>query len=71
LQFIVDATGTVSDVNTITMENTELAEVASNAIKQGPKWKPAIQNGQFVYSYKKQPVTFKITDNIVNNKELE
>jgi N-acetylmuramoyl-L-alanine amidase len=69
LQFIVDVKGNVSDVKAITMLNSKLAEVAINAIKKGPKWIPAIQNGHMVTSYKKQLITFKIADNIVDNKE--
>jgi periplasmic protein TonB len=71
LEFIVNVNGNVSDVTATTMKNSRLAEVSVNAIKEGPKWKPAIQNGHIVASYKKLPVTFKIIDNIVDHKEPE
>ena len=71
--FVVDAAGNVSDVrilpcnetgvsNCLAM-NSKLAEVAVAAIKRGPRWKPAIQNGVFVKAYRRQPVTIRLTEN--------
>ena len=59
VRFIVDKTGTVSDVQATTMKGTKLAEIAVNAIRKGPKWKPAQQNGQYVNAYRLQPVTLQ------------
>jgi N-acetylmuramoyl-L-alanine amidase len=61
VQFIVDKEGTVSDVRALTMEGTRLAEIVINAIKNGPKWIPAVKNGTSVRSYRKQPVTFQVS----------
>jgi protein TonB len=33
-----------------------------NAIRKGPKWIPAIQNGMQVNAYRQQPITFKINE---------
>jgi N-acetylmuramoyl-L-alanine amidase len=71
VQFIVDTDGSVIDVKAITMANTKLAEVAINAIKKGPAWNPALQNGHIVTSYKRQPISFKIDDKIVTKSEPE
>ena len=57
VQFIVDKSGTVSDVHALDMKGTKLAEIAVNAIRKGPKWNPAIQNGSKVNAYRRQPVT--------------
>lgn len=57
LRFIVDKDGSVRDVTATTMKGTRLAEVAINAIQNGPKWAPALQNGRKVASYRLQPVT--------------
>ena len=57
VKFIVDKTGTVSQVEATTMKGTKLAEVAVNAIRKGPKWTPAQQNGRYVNAYRLQPVT--------------
>lgn len=62
VRFIVSKDGTVSNVEPLTMKGSKLAEVAVNAIRKGPAWKPAQQNGRFVNAYREQPVTFTIQD---------
>jgi periplasmic protein TonB len=62
VQFIVDKEGNISEVEALTMKGTKLAEICVNAIKKGPKWVPAEQNGRKVKAYRKQPVTFQIAD---------
>ncbi len=62
VRFIVSKDGTVSNVEALTMKGSKLAEVAVNAIRKGPAWKPAQQNGRFVNAYREQPVTFTIQD---------
>jgi len=57
VKFVVDTDGNLINIYAITMENTKLAEVAVNAIRTGPKWIPATQNGQTVAAYRLQPVT--------------
>lgn len=62
IRFIVDVDGSVSDVIATTMKGTELAKVAINAIKKGPKWISASQNGHTVAAYRLQPVTLRNAD---------
>ena len=62
VRFVVSKDGSVSNVEAITMKGTKLAEVAVNAIRKGPKWIPAIQNGVPVNAYRQQPVTLKINE---------
>ena len=62
VRFVVYKDGSVSDVEAIDMKGTKLAEVAINAIRKGPKWVPAVQNGQNVSAYRIQPVTFNIPE---------
>jgi protein TonB len=57
VKFIVDKSGKVSDVEATTMKGSKLAEVATNAIRKGPNWTPAQQNGRYVNAYRLQPVT--------------
>jgi TonB-dependent SusC/RagA subfamily outer membrane receptor len=57
VKFIVNADGTVSNVEATSMEKSKLAEISMNAIRSGPKWIPATQNGQRVAAYRLQPVT--------------
>jgi beta-lactamase regulating signal transducer with metallopeptidase domain len=61
VQFIVDAEGGVSDIKTLTNHGYGMEEEAIRVITKGPTWTPAIQNGQNVKSYRKQPFTFVIT----------
>src|SRR5664279_4902902 len=51
VKFIVLKDGRVSNVQATTMENTQLAKVAVNSIKTGPRWIPATQNNHTVDSY--------------------
>ena len=70
--FIVDKEGQVSEVRALPCgeagvgnclpPNSKLAEIAVNAIKKGPKWKPAVQNGRQVKAYRRQPVTFQLAE---------
>jgi N-acetylmuramoyl-L-alanine amidase/outer membrane biosynthesis protein TonB len=71
IRFLVNKEGKVSDVQPVTMKGTELADVAVDAIQQGPRWNPAKQNGHPVNSYVIAPVTFKLSDKIMNKNEPE
>lgn len=62
VQFIVDKEGNVSSVEALSMKGSKLAEVAVNAIKRGPKWIPAIQNGRQVKAWRRQKITFRLPD---------
>ena len=62
VQFIVDKEGNISEVEALTMKGTKLAEICVNAIRKGPKWTAAEQNGRKVKAYRKQPVTFQIAE---------
>ncbi len=57
VKFIVNTDGKISNVEATTRKDTRLAEVAMNAIRTGPKWIPASQNGKTVAAYRLQPVT--------------
>lgn len=62
VQFIVDKTGTVSEVEAVSGPQ-ELRDEAVRVIKRSGKWTPAIQNGRQVKSYKKQPIMFRLDTN--------
>jgi protein TonB len=59
VQFIVDKEGNVSNVEAVSGP-TELRAEAIRVIKKSGKWTPAIQNGNPVKSYKKQPIGFRL-----------
>lgn len=62
VRFIVDKTGTISDVRAVTNHGYGMEEEAVRVIKRGPKWTPAIQNGRQVNAYRSQPITFVVSE---------
>jgi periplasmic protein TonB len=60
VQFVVDKDGNVSEVVAISGPE-ELRAEAVRVIKKSGKWTPAIQNSHPVKSYKRQPISFKIS----------
>ena len=60
VQFIVDRDGKVIDAEVVRSVHPLLDREALRLIQESPKWKPAIQGGRKVKSYKKQPVVFKL-----------
>lgn len=62
IQFIVELDGTISDIKGLTNHGYGMEGEAIRAIKNGPKWLPAIQNGRLVKAFHRQPITY-IVDN--------
>ncbi|MGN6492287.1 MAG: energy transducer TonB [Agriterribacter sp.] len=62
VQFVVDVDGSISNVEALTMKGTKLAEICVNAVRKGPNWTPAENNGKKVKAYRKQPVVFQINN---------
>ena len=60
VRFIVSKDGSISDVVAETKLGYGMEAEAVKAIKKGPKWTPAIQNGRNVNAYRRQPVTFVV-----------
>lgn len=63
VRFIVNTDGRVSHVEATTMKDTHLAKITIEAVKTGPNWIPATQNGNVVAAYRLQPVTLTNPDN--------
>ncbi|HEX4372678.1 MAG TPA: TonB family protein [Puia sp.] len=64
VKFVVDKEGNISDVQAESGPTEGgLREEAIRVIKKSSgMWKPAIQNGRQVKSYKRQPIIFKLQD---------
>ncbi|WP_255460457.1 N-acetylmuramoyl-L-alanine amidase [Lacibacter sediminis] len=60
VEFIVSPDGLVNKVKAKTMEDTKLADVLIEAIKKGPKWVPAKQNGRKVHCWTTQKLTLRL-----------
>jgi outer membrane biosynthesis protein TonB len=59
VQFIVDKDGHISNITAISGPE-ELKAESIRIIKESGKWIPALQNGQKVNSYKRQPIKFRL-----------
>lgn len=62
IQFVVDVEGNVSDVKALSSVGSGMEQEAIRVIKKSGKWKAAIQNGKPVKAYRKQPITFDVTE---------
>ena len=63
IQFIVDTEGQVYDQEIVKSVEFSLDQETIRIIAASPAWVPAFQNGKKVKSYKKQPLTYKLTAN--------
>lgn len=61
VQFVVDKDGNVSNVIALSGPE-ELRDEAVRVIKKSGKWTPALQNGNHVASYRKQPIVIRIEE---------
>jgi len=61
-QFIVNKEGLISDVKALTNIGYGMEKEVLRIIQKSGKWVPANQNGRNVNAYRKQPVTFQVTD---------
>jgi len=62
VSFIVDKTGMISEVKAENDPGYGTKEEAIRAIKKGPNWIPAEQNGRAVIYRQKQSISFKVSE---------
>jgi protein TonB len=62
VSFVVDKTGVISDVQTENDPGFGTKEEAIRAIKKGPNWIPAEQNGRAVIYRQKQAISFRVSE---------
>jgi protein TonB len=63
VRFIVAADGKVSNIESETNNGYGMEKEAIKCIKNGPNWKPALQNGRPVRAYKRQSISFVVPAN--------
>lgn len=68
IQFVVDKNGEISDLKALTNHGYGMEKEVIRVLKKSPKWTPAMQDGQKVNAYRKQPVTFFISEQVPNKK---
>ena len=62
LSFLVDKTGVISDVRAENDPGYGTKEEAIRVIKKGPKWRPGVQNGRQVKSWRTQNISWQVQD---------
>lgn len=62
IQFVVDVDGSVSDIKPLTDLGFGMEKEAMRVLQKATKWEAAIQNGRKVKAYRKQPITFQVTN---------
>ena len=62
VHFIVDKQGNLSDITALTNHGYGMEKEVIRVLKQSPKWLPAIMEGRKVKAYRKQPITFVVSE---------
>lgn len=62
VQFVVCNDGEVCSVQALNSVHPLADLIAVKAIRKGPRWEPAVQNGRNVKAYQRQPITFIIEE---------
>lgn len=60
IQFVVNKQGNLSDIKALTNMGYGMEAEAIRVIKRSGQWIPAVQNGNHVTAYRKQPITFQV-----------
>ncbi|MEP6713512.1 MAG: energy transducer TonB [Ferruginibacter sp.] len=63
IKFIVKKDGDISDIESETHFGYGMEQEAIRIISRSPKWVPAIQYGRNVNAYRRQPITFTVSEN--------
>ncbi|MGJ7031582.1 energy transducer TonB [Niabella hirudinis] len=61
-QFVVDRAGDVSDIKIIKDPGFGMGAEVKRVIRKSGRWTPAMMKGKPVKAYRKQPVTFQVTE---------
>lgn len=61
VQFIIDKEGNISDIRALSNNGYGMEDEAIRVIRKSGKWSPAQQYGRFVKAYRRQPITFTIS----------
>ncbi|HEY6505515.1 MAG TPA: energy transducer TonB [Chitinophagaceae bacterium] len=71
VQFVVSTSGKVSDVKGLTKHGFGMEAEVIRIIRKSPPWVPAVQDGHNVNAYRKQPVTFQISEEKKKKKKRD
>ena len=62
VQFVVNKEGRISNIKPLTKEGYGMEKEVVRIMNKSGLWTPAIQNGKPVNAYRKQPITFMISE---------
>jgi gliding motility-associated GldM-like protein/TonB-like protein len=62
VQFVVNKEGGISDIKPLTSIGYGMEQEVVRILKQSGSWEPAMLDGKPVNAYRKQPVTFMVTE---------
>ena len=62
MEFVVDIDGSISQIRPMTTLGFGMEEEAIRVLKKAAKWIPAMQHGVPVKAYRRQPITFQLTE---------
>lgn len=62
IRFIVKKDGNITDVEAESFKDSKMAASCVELLKKSPKWNPAIVKGKQVNAYRRQPVTFVVSE---------
>ena len=62
VRFIVAKDGKIREIKAETSHGFGMEKEVIRIINKGPKWIPAHQNGRPVNAYRRQPITFEVTE---------
>ncbi|MEO7768518.1 MAG: energy transducer TonB [Ferruginibacter sp.] len=62
VKFIVSKNGKIKGIVAETSYGHGMEKEVIRIIKEGPDWEPAMQNGHPVNAYRRQPVTFIVSE---------
>lgn len=61
VQFIVNTDGTIENIESLTQFGYGMEQEVERVIRHSPRWKPAKQYGKLVRAYRRQPITFEVS----------
>jgi len=64
VMFVIDEEGNVSNLKPLTAHGFGMEDEVLRLIEKGPRWIPAVQKGRNVKSYRKQPLTFVVSNKL-------
>lgn len=68
VQYIVKDDGSIHDIKALTTHGYGMEAEAIRLLQSSPDWVPAMQNGKQVNAYRKQPITFIVNEEKVNQE---